>query len=59
MSASVVRTLHCDTTDCPTKLLAPEDVRTVIQLRTVAHRRFGWSTRRGDHCPKHTPKEAL
>lgn len=57
MSATVIRRLHCDEPACPAVLLAPEDVRTVTQLRTVAYRRFGWSTRSGDHCPQHTRKD--
>lgn len=57
MAAEVIRRLRCDEPACTAVLLAPEDVRTIVQLRTVAYRRFGWSTRHGDRCPQHTQKD--
>lgn len=57
MSALVVRLLLCDGTDdgevCPAELCAEDGVTSLAQLRKVAYRDHGWSTKRGDFCPEH------
>lgn len=59
MTSLVIRILLCDGVDggevCPGEITAQDDVRSVVQLRTVAHRDHGWSTRHGDFCPDHMP----
>ncbi|MFE2019845.1 hypothetical protein ACFW9O_17595 [Streptomyces sp. NPDC059499] len=62
MSGLVVRLLLCDGVDdgevCDAELTATTDVRSLAQLRTVAFREHGWSTRGGDHCPAHNTGKA-
>ncbi|MBO0804252.1 MAG: hypothetical protein J2P25_14405 [Nocardiopsaceae bacterium] len=55
MSAEIVCTLRCDTEGCPSVITA-KDVANIHQLRAVAHREHGWSTRHGDYCHEHTDK---
>jgi len=63
MSGLIVRLLLCDGTDdgevCDAELTADDDIKSLTQLRTVAYRDHGWSTRGGDHCPAHRDAAAL
>lgn len=63
MSGLIVRLLTCDGTDdgevCDAELTAGDDVRSLVQLRTVAFRQHGWSTRGRDLCPMHRDAAAL
>ena len=60
MSGLVVRILLCDgLTDgeaCDAELTATPDMRSLTQLRTVAYRDLGWSTRGQDLCPEHNTR---
>lgn len=61
MSALVVRILLCDGTTngevCDAELTAPDDVTSLHQLRAIAHRDHGWTTRGQDLCPNHNTRQ--
>ncbi|MFE9363719.1 hypothetical protein ACFYNN_13060 [Streptomyces sp. NPDC006978] len=63
MSGLIVRLLLCDGLDdgevCDAELTATPDVTSLTQLRTIAFRDLGWSTRGGrDLCPRHNTRKA-
>ncbi|MEV0917896.1 hypothetical protein AB0I93_27010 [Streptomyces sp. NPDC049967] len=63
MTGLIVRLLLCDGTDdgevCDAELTAEDNVTSLTQLRTIAYRDHGWTTRRGDYCPRHRPAAQL
>ncbi|MGW7247755.1 hypothetical protein [Streptomyces decoyicus] len=61
MTAIVTIKLRCNGTyrgkSCARELPAPEGVRTIAALRSVAYRSHGWSTRGRDLCPQCRARE--
>ncbi|MFD7996890.1 hypothetical protein [Streptomyces mexicanus] len=56
MSLAVTHTLYCDKPGCRQELRLT-NTGTAGAARTVAYRQHGWSTRRGDYCPAHSPRK--
>lgn len=61
MTGIVARFLTCDGVDggevCDEELMAPDGIKSVHQLKAVAYRDYGWSTRGQDLCPRHAGRE--